>query len=232
MTYVPHMRVSCLGTLRGGEIFSYSFAIAEVDANGAIPSFQDIATGNATVWDDIAQDVADYHPMSGASSAAVLKTVKIASIGADGKYTEAPIERTVGGVNGVPGLETPKYPNQVALAVTLHSAGDLGRVKGRFYVPSPGYATETDARISEANRDIAETRAGMLVDAINNQPGLDVLNLRVVIASQGRRNADGTVKIPPKNHTVEAVSVGRTLDTIRSRRNKVTELRGTVTSVS
>jgi hypothetical protein len=120
----------------------------------------------------------------------------------------------------------------VSLAVTLHSVGDLGRVKGRFYVPTLGLGVGNDGRIGEGIRDTLETNAQTFINNVNNQPGIDVLGIAATIASSGRRNADGSVKFPPKNWAVSAVSVGRVPDTIRSRRNKLNELRGTASPVS
>lgn len=234
MAYEPHIRMTAIGTLPGDEIFNFSLNLGREDPDG--PALWTPFGGlqpNDAVWQDMADDLSTYWASSWVSSRATLRSVKFASIGADGKYAAAPIEKAIGGPSGTPGpTATNAHPNQVAMAVTLHTPADLGRVKGRYYLPMPAFAVETDGRVSEGNRDAMETAAQTFINNLNNQPGIDVLDIRVIVASQGRRNSDGSVKLPPGNHIVNAVSVGRTFDTVRRRRNKVTEMRGTASEVS
>lgn len=235
MTFVPHTRMTMLGTLPGPEIFSMSLSLADPGQAGDYEGFlTKLLSPNDAVWTDLADDCQAFFLASRASTSAVLKTVKFAPIGPDGKYAGPSVERIIGGTTGQPGGggTSPKYPNQIACAMTLHSASDLGRVKGRFYLPVPVVTLGSDGRFDETVRDEMETGLGVFIDNLNNQPGLDVLGIRVVVASQGRRNKDGSVRLAPGNHNVTQVSVGRTLDTIRRRRNKLTEYRGTPTSVS
>lgn len=230
--FESHLRVSALGTLPGGEIFSFGVALDKVDRAG--DPWQGFLDPNSTQFDDIANDVAQYWNNCPLSSGAVLKSVKIASIGPDGKYTSPPVERaisaaTAGAVGGAG--PTTHVTNQTALAVTLLTAGDLGRVKGRYYLPMPAAAVGSDGRIGEAQRDNHEALAATFIRNLNNEPGIDMLNLQVVVASQGRRNKDGSVRLPPRNYPVTAVAVGRVLDTQRRRRNKVREIHGTPTNL-
>jgi hypothetical protein len=236
MAYRRHIRMTCLGSLPGGDMFSFGLSLGHLGLEGEDAGvFEDNGLApNSSVWDDLAQDVAEFWSGTNLSDRCRLTLIKFAKIGPDGLYAAAPIERFPGGnALGIAGnFGGPAMPNQVALACTLHTAGDLGRVKGRFYLPMPAIFPEGDGRISENNRDVYETRVRNFVNDINDQPGLDVLNLRVVVASQGRRNKDGSLKAPPRNYDVTAVSVGRTLDTVRRRRNKVAEFRGTPSDVS
>lgn len=234
MTVQPHWRVSALGTLPGNEIFSFGFSVGKpsILGDGIQGVWASFLEPNQAVFDDIAQDVRTFWESIPISSYAALKSVKIAPIGTDGRYagpsSEVVLNGSTGALGNVPGVP---HPNQIALAVTLHSSGDIGRVKGRFYLPLPGVGMGTDGTFAEANRDVYETAAATLVSNVNNQPGIDVLDLRVVVASSGRKNADGSVRLPPGNWDVDAVSVGRVLDTIRRRRNKLPEYRGTPTAV-
>jgi hypothetical protein len=222
MTFVPHYRVSCIGRLGevlGPEQFSFGFALDNVDPQiGDVPGLNP----NDAVWTDVANDCAAYfsHADTGIHEDAVLTMVKIAHIGADGKYLSAPVEKPVN-AQGAGALRRPS--NSTALAVTLKTNGDLGRVKGRFYLPLPEWVVEEDGRYSQAAVDYVEGRSQTFINNINNQPGFDVLGLRVVVASQGRRNKDGSLRRPPTNHDVVGVSVGRVPDTIRRRRNKLLE---------
>lgn len=233
MTYRPHVLMTCHGTLPGSEIFSFGIALGRADPLDNDWLDNAAFQPDATVWDDLRDDCAAFFSGAEISPRAVLTTVKFAWIGANGRYTKSPVERAVGGGSGVPGggTGTAHPPNQVACAVTLHTGADLGRVKGRFYLPMPMQPAGTDGRMSEPGRDLYESQAQTFINNINNQPGLDVLDIRVVVASQGRKNLDGSVRLAHDNHLVNAVSVGRTLDTIRRRRNKVTELRGTPSPV-
>jgi hypothetical protein len=229
-TYEKHVRATAYGTLAGPEIFSFGISLGR---NFGAPALSDALEPNNAVWQDMADDFQTFWQAIAIHNSAKLMGVKFAPIGTDGKYSGPSIERTLGGTTGIAGVtSTPRHANQVALAVTMHAVEDLGRVKGRFYLPVPGYAVGTDGRISEADRDSVETAAKQFLDNINNQPGLDVLDMRTVIASAGRKNPDGSEKFSPRNFEVTSVSVGRTLDTIRRRRNKLTEYRGAATSLA
>lgn len=230
MAYVPHIRMSMIGRLGGAggpEIFSMNLALAE-DGGGS-PVWDGGGLGpNDDVWDDLAQDCVAWfaRPLTGIHSEAVLQMVKFAFIGADGKYTRAAVERPVNQPGGQGNLQRP--PNQVARAVTLHTAGDLNRIKGRFYVPLPAFGIQADGRWLAADADAMEGSDQTFINALNNQPGIDVLDIGVVVASQGRRDQFGALRVQPGNHRVTAVSMGRTPDTIRRRRNALAEGRTSV----
>jgi hypothetical protein len=224
MTYVPHWRLSLLGRMpdaTGSEMFSMNISLDRFDDGGLINPLLD---PNDTVWDDIAQDAADWfgNAATGINSKAHLVSIKVAPIGADGKYTGPPIEREVGQPGGVVGT---RMPNQVARVVTLETGADLGRIKGRFYVPLPTFTIQDDGRWTDTQVNGAEAQDAAFIEALGNQPGLDVLDIRVCVASQGRRNQNGTLRLQPANYPVTAVSVGRVPDTQRRRRNKLTEAR-------
>lgn len=230
MTFERHYRVTALGTLPGGEIFNWGFALNQGAGTGGF--LGDLAP-NSTVWSDIRDDIDEFWQAFGVHENALLRRVKIADIGTDGRYQSAPVELEVNGSTGRVGTSLiGPLPNQVAMAMTLNTAADLGRVKGRFYMPLPGAMPSSDGLVTEAYRDAKESALQAFVNDINNQPGLDVLDIRVCVASQGRRNADGSQRLAPGNHVVTSVAVGRALDTIRRRRNKLTELHGTPSAVS
>lgn len=230
MAVKNHVRMSMIGSLPGNEMFSFGIALGR----SSLPDLSVLLEPNDTVWNDLRDDAVEFFSNSGLSNRARLLRIKFAPIGTDGRYTGPAVEREADSVNnGVPGSNAlNQVPNQIALAVTLHTTADLGRVKGRFYLPCPSAPVQADGRIEESWRDTVETAAATFITNVNNQPGLDVLDLKAVVASSGRRNEDGSVRIGPENHPVTAVSVGRTLDTIRRRRNKLSEFRGTVTTVS
>ena len=225
--YEPHYKVTMSGTLGSGaeEIFSMGFALARHDQ----APIGHILDPNDTVWTDIASDCTAWFsdPLTKIHAHAKLTKVKIASIGSNGRYASPPVERLVTASGGVT-ASTTRPANQEALVVTLHTAGDLNRIKGRFYLPLPALTTQGDGRFLAADVDGVETRTQTFINAVNNQPGLDVLGLSVHVASQGRRNKDGSVRVGPGNHLVTGISVGRVLDTQRRRRNKLLEARSIV----
>jgi hypothetical protein len=206
--------------------FSVSLGQGNVDIDTPIAFVGGLAP-NAAVYGDLRDDLADFWNGAAIAGSSVLRSVKFASIKPDGHYAAAPVELTCGGSSGLPGASGGAVvPNQIALAVTLHTDADLGRVKGRFYLPTPALGLGTDARLSEANQTFFRNLSQTFLNAVNNQPGLDALDLRVVVASSGRKNDDGSVRLPPANHLVTGVTVGRVYDTIRRRRNKIPESRG------
>jgi len=175
------------------------------------------------VWTDLTNDAKAWfaRPATAIGTNARLRKVKFASIGADGRYTGAPVEKDAGNITGG---GNSGLPFQVACAVTFHTAGDLNRVKGRIYQPAPALATDNaTGLVAVAAVDGVRNSMDTFLEAIGNQPGADVLDLRAVVASQGRRNKDGSMRTAPANHAITAVSCGRTLDTIRRRRNKLVD---------
>lgn len=232
MVYVPHIRLSMLGTLGGGtqsEIFSMNLSLAQfigdADTGNRDP---DVGLGGVLDLDnDQRTDIVDNcvawfsRPDTLIHPSAVLRTVKMAEIGADGHYTEAPYEAAVNAAGGFGNAG--RFPNQIAYAVSLKTRGDLGRVKGRFYVPAPSVALEDDGTISNAAAEQMEGSAVQFLNDLADEPGIDVLGLQPCVASQGRHNPNGTVRAQPANWRVRDVAVGQVLDTVRRRRSALSE---------
>lgn len=225
MAYEPHIRMTMLGKIgaTSGEIFSMGISLGRQDqVAGSGGLFQDLLNakpdeGVFTAWRD---NVTAWFQRSDTRilGNANLTRVKFASIGADGLYTEAPREYAVNVFGGGVSDQRPAF--QTAVAVTLGTDGDLGRIKGRFYQPVPAVTIDGGTGLmSEADRTAITNSADQLLTDLANQPGLDVLNLGAVVASQGRRTPAGVLRVPPGNHPVVRVGVGRSLDTIRRRRN-------------
>lgn len=180
------------------------------------------------VWTDLADDCKAFwaDPRTAISSLARLHSVKFAEIGEDGRYTTAPVIKDFTAVNG--GGANIGTPWQAAVAVTLMTDNQLSRVKGRFYLPVPSINVGTDGLMTELERDGIEASAAEFLSNVANQPGIDVLDIGPVIASQGRQSPPA----PPANYTVTHVRVGRALDTIRSRRSHLDELPGDPTALN
>lgn len=235
MTFVPHFRLSMIGTMPGDEIFSCNLSL--IPDNAAWPAVFDDAMDFA-LWtavldpdgDNFGDLVADCQAFwsreaTGIHTTTVLRKVKLAAIGSDGLYIAAPAEALV--TTPGTGAFSP-FPNQVARKVTLHTDGDLKRVKGGFYLPGATLAGFDQATqlYSTAITDAAEDSAKQFLDAVENVPGIDAESWTVVVASQGRHNKDGSVRRPPTNHGVTGVSIGRRADVQRRRSNRISEARG------
>jgi hypothetical protein len=212
MAFRPHLRVSAIGTLGStGEQFSYSLSMAERADGNFLDSL--FLSANEDVFSDVCDDVATYHGRATTRlrSAAVLTHVKVAAIGADGKYLSDPYIKDY----NVPGAESGggSTPPQVSLAISLVTARRGPSGKGRFYLPLPAWGVDSNSfLIQEQNANDSRGSAVTLINDLNNQPGIDVLGLGVVVASTKGYNTP-----------VTGVRVGRVLDTVRTRRNKLQE---------
>lgn len=232
MTFVPHFRLTLSGDMPGGEIFSCNLSLRQAASGTDFAALMGGAP-NDTVWDDIAADCSTFWGSAGAhiNNACVLKRVTIAEINEEGRYAQPAIERAVNTPGEwVAGSYSEMKPNSLAVKVTLHTAADLGRVKGGFYIPMVGYPIQGDGLYLAADAEAIEGAAETFINNLGNQPGLDALDIRVVVASQGRFNYDSngnrtSTRVPPGNHDVTAVSVGRRPDVQRRRANRLPELR-------
>lgn len=226
MTFVPHIRMTMLGFLGnspGAEQWSAGVSLAPIDP-APLAAFLDLQPNNDVFADWRDECVAWFTRVdSYVRSNARLQRVKFAFIGQDGKYLKEPVELDAGSVQGGEGFAA-ILPFQSAVAITLGTDGDLSRVKGRFYSPSPALPIDPNTgQFPVANQTAMRNSADTFLTNLGNQPGADVLDFRVVVASQGRHNKNGTVKLPPANHVVTRVNVGRVVDTIRSRRTSLNE---------
>lgn len=223
MAYAEHIRMTALGRLgsASGERFSYSLNFGTNNGAALLPF---TAAGLQDAFDDCAADVVAFHGSQGAgiSPPAVLEEVKFARIGTDGKYTDDPylvnVTDTPGGSNS--GF-TGGTPPQSALCISLTTGRRGPSGKGRFYVPM--FATQIDSAtllMPDAIRDAAQAQAATFIEALGNQPGIDALGLKVVVASTKGYNT-----------VVNGVRVGRVVDTIRSRRRQLPEAYDPITPV-
>lgn len=252
MAFKPHLRLTMTGGVGAidswnEEIFSMSLslepdtadwynAIVAVNMVELVSTFLDGEfSPNMT---DIANDCASWFSAeyTGISKQARLKRVKLAAIGEDGRYISAPLEvQTAATGSQAAGNQTIlSFPYQIARKVTLETDGDLGRVKGGFYIPAPvgvGFDPNTSLWGVTETEHCRDMTKGLIED-LANAPGFDAVSAKVVIASQGRHNKNGTVRQPPANYEVKRVNVGRRPDVLRSRANHISEARIADVSVS
>lgn len=226
----PHVRLTLQGDLPDGEMFSCSVSLIgsdddSVDAPNEAVNTSEFASDLGAVCRDAATGFW-LNETNGIHARAVLKRVKLAPIGADGLYSGPPREYAVNTVPFQTGI--PQHPHQMARKVTLETDADLGRIKGGFYLPLPhrgGWSETTNLYDAESTANVRNAVNGFLN---NLEDGLGLLNdisWFVVIASAGRHNKDGSLRVAPGLHKVKRVNVGRRIDVIRRRANKLSEAR-------
>lgn len=152
------------------------------------------------------------------SSAAKLEHVKFNRIGLNGRYHDQDSHETVFTPIQGSNAGSAKFPNQVALAITLTTAVNRGPAnKGRFYSPLPSVPVEqSDGMITAANADLIAASATTLIEAISDTPGLDTASDPGVVVMSRKLGA-------PYTRRVSGVKVGRVLDTQRRRRRSLSE---------
>lgn len=234
----PHVRLSLIGDIPDGEMFSCNLALRPDNAAwlGAASVLEKLTTLNelfdpliVDIWDDIRDDCIAFwgRSQTGVASNVVLKRIKMAAIDDDGLYTGPAREYAVNVPGGLDVAAGPLFPHQIARKVTLETDADLGRVKGGFYLPGvTSYQFDSTTNLS-AVAFTTEVRDSVkqFVDDLNNAPGIDATAFKVVIASGIRHNADGSVKSQPMLNDVVRVNVGRRVDVQRRRANKHSEAR-------
>jgi hypothetical protein len=105
------------------------------------------------------------------------------------------------------------HPNQIALVASLETGFKRGLAHiGRIYLPIPTASVGNDGRISTTAQDSAAADVKTLIDALNNALPMNT----IMIMSKVR---EGETRV------VTGVSVGRVLDTMRSRRTSLKESR-------
>lgn len=221
MPFEPHTRVTAIGTLgNGAERFSWNLCLAYTGAPGALPQ-----AGLA----DIAASIKACHkrPATRLAIQATLRSVKFASIGADGKYTADPVEIAVtDGAGSMPDAPQTVLPqNALAISLETNRRGASGR--GRFYLPMPvcNSQPENGYQIDSTQANGIAVSVQTMLNEILNAPGLDNVNnsldpVLVVASTKGF------------NSPVTGVRVGRIVDTIRSRRRALVENYTSVLPVS
>lgn len=234
MTFRPHLRLSWRGTLPNGEMWQNNVSLVPDNATWAAFTLVDDEIdyitehlGLVNMADDLKVDVVNYHQRAGSHIGvnAVLTRVTLAAIGADGRYTAPPNEMAVANVTGG---GSNNFPFQVSRKITLETDDDLGRVKGGWYQPCPDtsfFDSTTNLWSAAHILEVRDSVATFIAD-LENAPGLDDNSFRVVVASQGRHNSNGSVRMAPKNCDVKRVNVGRRPDVQRRRANKISEARG------
>lgn len=211
MVYAPHLRLTCSGVMKLStgpvwETFSYRVNLSL--ANALDTPFTPARAA------DYAADCVLFHGDSrmGISAVSRLREVKLARIGADGKYLENPLIVATDTPGGSPaGLQ---HAPQVAWCMSLGTDRRGASGRGRFYIPTPTALVNSADGLVEATPTTNAT-AGLqaFLNNLNNQAGVDGSAPKVTVSSVKGFNSD-----------VTSCRVGRVLDTIRSRRQALQEL--------
>lgn len=158
-----HLYLQWGGKLPGNERWSCGFRMMNMGAGNAL----DASTRLASYTNVITA----FHGNGSVniSSLCKLDSVKLNHIGVDGNYTQETTNETIlADLPGAASQSEPKYPNQVALAVTLTTAVTRGPAhKGRFYLPMVSFPITSNGAISEASGDFVSNEVDSLIAAIN-----------------------------------------------------------------
>ena len=205
----PFTRVQVFGSLYTAEAFSFTLSFAGGGAVARPSQAQADAVGAAVTafWRQSVDHIV--------ASPARLQGLKVARIGADGKYIDNDATQWAApDVNGIPGSGSNTPAPQLALAVSLRGANPRGAAgRGRFYLPAPHAAIQNDGRISEDAATDAAVAASIMVQAMGT-----ALGLSAYVVGKATPKGRG-----PARQEVQGVAVGRVLDTIRSRRTSLPE---------
>lgn len=176
----------------------------------------DVASAVANWWPKVASS-AEGGGMS-ISASAQLTSIKLNRIGTDGLYEDTEAKEYVLSP-AIPGGGAAGLIPQLSIVTTFRGGDERGRAgKGRmFWPPVNGYNNALDAtgHISESTATNIGLGAVTLIRAIN-AAYLDA----ELAALVGIASSVGTGRFQP----VARVTVGRVVDTMRSRRNKDKEL--------
>lgn len=153
------------------------------------------------------------------SSKAVYNRLKAAAVGTNGHYIPGadPVEVQSNGDTGYEGGSGVRYPNQIALCVSLRTGTSIGvATRGRFYLPLPGATVNAEGRVSSGFTAGAVADIATWLNAIN-----DIANTGSEPTAVSLMSAVGTS--PTRTRGVTSVLVGDVLDTIQARRRSLTE---------
>jgi hypothetical protein len=152
------------------------------------------------------------------ASHAKLGWLKFNRIGANGKYVNSTTYRKDWATPLATGVSNASAP-QVSLVATLETGASRGRAhRGRIYLPAPRYPLENDGRITAASATAAATSVAGLLTTLNG------------IASYGSNRVYSNIDAGT-SRVITGVTVGRVLDTMRSRRTSLPEERTAVVTV-
>jgi hypothetical protein len=180
---------------------------------------------------DVVADLRTFFASSLFNTSTKIDWVKINDIDEQGHYQDKSTThvRLLSGTSGanaqIKGTSTVLVAPQLSLAVSLLTDRDRGvGSRGRIFLPCPvvcATSIGSDGRLVEnavaATSPLAASFKTLL-NNLNNWPGPDASDTEVAVATQGGRSDP-----QPANVKVTAFRIGRVIDTMRSRRNALSE---------
>lgn len=219
MTYPEHILLQFGGRLFDIEQWSCGLRI-DIFAGTLGTDAGANETWSANNIEDVADDVSAWFTRaeSYTSNKARLDYVKLNSIGTNGKYTSADATNVVEfplGTSPV-GTYTPGYPQNTAVVSLLTDLSRGPAHRGRCYPPTGQIGMTTAGHMAQGQCEYMAGSFAQLIGDLNNQPGLDADDPRVVVVSK--------LGSPGPRKEVTSVSVGDVIDTQRRRRESMPEL--------
>jgi hypothetical protein len=207
-------KIVIIGSLYS-DVFNMTVSMVPKDGSAAPIVSQGLA-------DRVATRVATWFPLAVGSgglsfiSKAVLKEVKVNRINSAGHYQDAEargkvLDTPVAGVAGS------NIAAQLTIAATLRGAAPRALAgRGRIYLPPSGTITtiDVDGRLPAGNATLVAQGVSGLFTALDAEYVSSFVPLRVGVASNTRAGAF---------QILEEITVGRVIDTMRSRRSKLAE---------
>lgn len=139
-------------------------------------------------------------------------------IGTDGRMEGNPLLVDVAADN-ITGVGSLKMPPQISTVVTFVAANRGPARFGRIYLPPTAVALQTDLRLSDG--DAGEIREGVTTFVKDVSDAIDLFET----ASSELLNISEKPAPDGTKQSVDHLEVGRVLDTMRSRRRSMVELR-------
>ena len=160
--------------------------------------------------EDVRQDVSKWYNAIGAAAGSDLRWCSINQIDpVTRRYISETDSHHRDFTPVLPSSVTYQAP-QLSLAASLLTAAKRGIAsRGRIYPPPTSFTVSSTGRV---NGQVVRDATTVLVRDLNNFPGLDTTDARVVVLGK-----DGSFR------SVTAVAVGDVIDTQRRRRNAVRE---------
>ena len=227
MTYKRHWLLSFGGTCAAGQDI-WSNNIRMVNDETAQPD--GIPGGTIeTLLDDFVSDIRAYltNPLTYISNQVTCTWVKFNEINSAGHYADAANthQRLLNGTGGLApifGTATTVTPSYQSVAVSLTTARNRGPGSlGRYFLPQCAAPMVHPGRLSTTAASALATGAKDFLNALADEAGVDVTNLRPAVVSNR-----GT---PGPAEPVTGVKVGDVPDVIRRRKNNLIETYAKVT---
>lgn len=213
----PFHRLVMIGTLYTAETFNITLSM--IPTGGSLPAV------TQSLADNVAADIAAWWPQGttatpsngvGFTAQTKLTSVKLNRIGPDGLYMDSEAIESVLGTP-VAGASGANYPPQLTFVATLRGTNERARAgKGRMYLPPTiGLGSVgTDGRVDATTALKIAQGVSNLLGIVNDSYLTAGVNAVAGIASKVGAGAF---------QGVAQVSVGRVVDTMRSRRSKLDE---------